>query len=359
MKYLIGDKVKTANAGNGVVCHISGGVDYVHVRTEKHGVVFVHVESLTKLPKYAVGDVVRFKHKKGKNPTVIDKYGFIATIKSCHYDACTLYEYPETYFDRCFEPFDGFRIGDTVWTVKRGKGKIIGNVYDNTKRPFAVDFSAPLGSTLKWYTYDGIFYPKLTNLIPTEAKYKEAIKLQKITVVGESFLEVAKSVAAAFGRTAEQLKKFPSGGVVYQCPPIPEHLIGSREPIKFQVAPSSKFKEGDVVYLKNIPFTPHGVAFPHKYVVNKFDGKYLVTSQDNQRSTWATESDLRLWKETEFEILVDDGITLKSCAGFSQPFCYDEVRFIGKTQEGKDIFSAKTKSMAHTHIFYGTKGDDI
>lgn len=153
---------------------------------------------ICKLPKYAVGDVVRvksFEQIKREFPkleangvcfcTHAGKYdmskfcGKLVTLKPHKYDGLFTIEESNggcNWADDFLEPFDGFRVGDTVWTVKRGKGKIIGNVYDNAERPFAVDFSVPNGIFLRWHTYDGIHYPKLSNLIPTEAKIQRGNK---------------------------------------------------------------------------------------------------------------------------------------------------------------------------------------
>jgi hypothetical protein len=205
----------------------------------------VKEKCIKKLPKYAVGDVVREKIS-GKIYEVTMVLGR-ETYRSG--DVCFL--------ENTVEPFDGFRIGDTVWTVKRGKGKIGGERYGSNKRPFEVDF----GEAYKSYKS-----PKLTNLIPTESLYKEALnktgyafkidvayvsewnpimecvadiehqkkteRLAKIKAAGEAFYQAAKNMAAAIGRTTDQIK-FPSGGVVSDTP----RMIFAGEP--YMVPPKS------------------------------------------------------------------------------------------------------------------------
>lgn len=204
--------------------------------TTRYDMIYlVSHDLIKKLPKYAVGDVVR---------SVVN--GSIFTVKEIgenHYHA-----HEGTCFsENKVEPFDGFRVGDTVFTVKRGKGKIVAD-RESMPRRFKVVFEAD-----KDHPTIICRHPKLTNLIPTEAEYKAATtgfkvdiaivtpynpksnnlietrcnalmaeakkaeKIAKIKAAGEAFYQAAKNMAAAIGRTTDQIK-FPSGGVVFDTP---------------------------------------------------------------------------------------------------------------------------------------------
>ena len=386
MKYQIGDKVKTANAGNGVVCHISGGIDYVHVRTEKHGVVLASVTDLTKLPKYAVGDVVRRNNKQliKCEITSVDQLcdkTYIYTLSDCG---------SARFSESMLITFDGFRVGDTVWTVKRGKGEIVTGCTNDTKRPHCVNYDDG--------KYPKCVYPKLTNLIPTESLYKEALnktgyafkidvavveaydpkdlvakhfeKAEKAAQAMNLIHSAAKIWANAFGRTTDQIK-FPSGGVF--CPePLGEVLGHKFYPItkswedilkesvgsKIQVAPSAKFKVGDAVYFKNIGHSLCATENPNKYIVispNAAGGFVTLKRWDNEAAATCRESDLRLWVETKFthklvgreiktlilNFTPNDFVSIKCL-----PTEYGDMAFYCTTKEGQSI------------ILFGIKGDD-
>lgn len=243
--------------------------------TTRYDMIYlVSHDLIKKLPKYAVGDVVRRNNKQ------LIKCEITSVDQLC--DKTHIYTLSDCGSARFSESmlitFDGFRVGDTVFTVKRGKGKIVAD-RESMPRRFKVVFDAD-----KDHPTIICRHPKTTNLIPTESLYKEALnktgyafkidvayvqeyvakpkneaaerqaeKIAKIKAAGEAFYQAAKNMAAAIGRTTDQIK-FPSGGVVYQCPPIPEHLIVSREPImKFQVAPPkptfSRSAEGKIEFV--------------------------------------------------------------------------------------------------------------
>ena len=281
--------------------------------TTRYDMIYlVSHDLIKKLPKYAVGDVVRFKHKTGKNPTVVDKYGFIATIKGCdvHENICTLYEYPENYTECCFEPFDGFRVGDTVFTVKRGKGKIFAqNSHDDRQFGVRWEIDAPL------YTF-----PKTTNLIPTEAKYKEALN----------------KAGYAFKIDVEYVQEY-----------VAKPYFG-----QIQVAPSPKFKVGDAVYHKgNKLFVKRNmISCPQMVEVGNSCAGY---------TTVVAESDLRIWKETVLtHCLQSDGVTWSDGGpnGWDTKW-YLKIEHL-PNYTNPALFKVTTKS-GNECIFRGIKGDDI
>lgn len=94
------------------------------------------------------------------------------------------------------EPFDGFRVGDDVWTVKRGKG-VIHQCTHEPNRLFQVGFDA---WSNRWC------YPKLYNLIPTEKLYNEAI-LRKGRVLGCQWFidQIIVETAIIFGTKGDDL----------------------------------------------------------------------------------------------------------------------------------------------------------
>ena len=281
--------------------------------TTRYDMIYlVSHDLIKKLPKYAVGDVVRFKHKTGKNPTVVDKYGFIATIKGCdvHENICTLYEYPENYTECCFEPFDGFRVGDTVFTVKRGKGKIFAqNSHDDRQFGVRWEIDAPL------YTF-----PKTTNLIPTEAKYKEALN----------------KAGYAFKIDVEYVQEY-----------VAKPYFG-----QIQVAPSPKFKVGDAVYFDRKKWDVEDVATNECKI--RISANTGSCTREFRAWTVVKESDLRLWVDTkithddEMDVVRND-IWLKDLKS---------PKFIGIHINGKAIFSEDAGN-GKMVIWYGIKGDDI
>lgn len=330
----------------------------------------IRQDKIKKLPKYSVGDVVRRNNKQliKCEITSVDQLcdkTYIYTLSDCG---------SARFSESMLITFDGFRVGDTVWTAKRCKGKIIGDS-QRTLRPFWVRFEND--------TCDRS--PKLTNLIPTEAKYKEALnktgyafkidvafvqeyvakpkneaaerqaeKIAKIKAAGEAFYQAAKNMAAAIGRTTDQIK-FPSGGVVYQCPPIPEHLIVSREPImKFQVAPSAKFKVGDAVYFDRKKWDVEDVATNECKI--RISASAGSCTREFRAWTVVKESDLRLWVETKFT----EGLSSFDDKWVKNDYYIDPswtIMYIGKIV-GKDTFVA-TGLSGSPALFRGIKGDDL
>lgn len=372
--FKVGDKVEVTQQG--IRIHYEIGEKGIVAEILTNGllaVVFggrrevVRPDNIKKLPKYAVGDVVRRNNKQMIKCTVTMVHPDFAYSV----DDCGDLKFRET----DLIPFDGFRVGDTVFTVKRGKGKIFAqNSHDDRQFGVRWEIDAPL------YTF-----PKTTNLIPTEAKYKEALnkagyafkidvayvqeyvakpkneaaerqaeKIAKIKAAGEAFYQAAKNMAAAIGRTTDQIK-FPSGGVVYQCPPIPEHLIVSREPImKFQVAPSAKFKVGDAVYFDRKKWDVEDVATNECKI--RISASAGSCTREFRAWTVVKESDLRLWVETKFT----EGLSSFDDKWVKNDYYIDPswtIMYIGKIV-GKDTFVA-TGLSGSPALFRGIKGDDL
>lgn len=201
--------------------------------TTRYDMIYlVSHDLIKKLPKYAVGDVVRRNNKQ------LIKCEITSVDQLC--DKTHIYTLSDCGSARFSESmlitFDGFRVGDTVFTVKRGKGKIVAD-RESMPRRFKVVFDAD-----KDHPTIICRHPKLTNLIPTEAKYKEALnktgyafkidvavveeydpkdsvakhfeKIEKAAQAMNLIHSAAKIWANAFGRTTDQIK-FPSGGVVF------------------------------------------------------------------------------------------------------------------------------------------------
>ncbi len=379
--------------------------------TTRYDMIYlVSHDLIKKLPKYAVGDVVRSK----SHNQILE----VAEVGTTHYRSKEGHYMSENYI----EPFDGFRVGDTVFTVKRGKGKIVAD-RESMPRRFKVAFEAD-----KDHPTIICRHPKHFNLIPTEAKYKEALNK-----TGYAF-----KIDVACIAEYEAAKKFPSGGVVYQCPPIPEHLIVSREPImKLQVAPSfskkptytrcaegklelvddcgdgtkkycaskfgvceivtycgqkaevaeitwkdgkftysfrsnsfadnipeesicayvapsAKFKVGDAVYYKGVKTTIRALwrIEPHEFM-------YVI--HPNSYECAVPESDLRLWVETKFSYILGSGVCIIPMSQIDMK----SIKYMGKSvippdniEYGDDVFLGKTAS-GKDIILFGTKGDDI
>lgn len=348
-------------------------------------------DKIKKLPKYSVGDVVRRNNKQliKCEITSVDQLcdnTYVYTLSDCG---------SARFSESMLIPFDGFHVGDTVWTVKRGKGKVTGNTMNKSdERQFMVEFENGLRKK---------GFPKTSNLIPTESLYKEALnktgyafkidvavvdeydpkdsvakhfeKIEKAAQAMNLIHSAAKIWANAFGRTTDQIK-FPSGGVVHQCPPRygfykdglpidPICVIKSWQPPapnpyfgQVQVAPSAKFKVGDAVYFKNIGHSLCATENPNKYIVispNAAGGFVTLKRWDNEAAATCRESDLRLWVETKFthklvgreiktlilNFTPNDFVSIKCL-----PTEYGDMAFYCTTKEGQSI------------ILFGIKGDD-
>lgn len=333
--------------------------------------------NIKKLPKYAVGDVVRSKYD-GKIYDITMVLG-VETYRSG--DTCFL--------ENTIEPFDGFRIGDTFWTEKRGKGKIIGESTVFSCRPFWVRFDGEEKDRL----------PKLANLYHTEQKMKEARKdgyAFKIDVAYVTEYKPSCSPKPTYTRTAEvhlelvddgcgekkyRASKFAVGQLVYYAGFIRAIVDGihwndgkftydlrtndcpsglQEDSLSAVVEP--KFKVGDAVYVKNIGHTLKPVEFPNKYIAERYDGEYVVCKRhDGFSHCYVKESDLRLWVETKFKYAVGyrDGKKPKSIE-FSDISAekLKRVKHLGKNTFGDDVFCF-TSTIGVPIIFLGIKGDDI
>jgi hypothetical protein len=341
--------------------------------------------NIKKLPKYAVGDVVRYNGKIATIDEVSDTPPFFLVDI---YGEGRVWALTSELSD-----FDGYKVGDTVWTLKRGKGKIVDNNRDggwSKTRDFFVRFE----SLIKDVT------PKTTNLIPTEAKHKEALDKTgyafKIDVAYVTEYKPSCSPKPTYTRTAEvhlelvddgcgekkyRASKFAVGQLVYYAGFIRAIVDGihwndgkftydlrtndcpsglQEDSLSAVVEP--KFKVGDAVYVKNIGHTLKPVEFPNKYIAERYDGEYVVCKRhDGFSHCYVKESDLRLWVETKFKYAVGyrDGKKPKSIE-FSDISAekLKRVKHLGKNTFGDDVFCF-TSTIGVPIIFLGIKGDDI
>lgn len=275
--------------------------------TTRYDMIYlVSHDLIKKLHKYSVGDVVRRNNKQliKCEITLVDKFcdkTYIYTLSDCG---------SARFSESMLIPFDGFRIGDTVWTVKRGKGKIFAqNSHDDRQFGVRWEIDAPL------YTF-----PKTTNLIPTEAKYKEALN----------------KAGYAFKIDVEYVQEY-----------VAKPYFG-----QIQVAPSPKFKVGDAVYHKgNKLFVKRNmISCPQMVEVGNSCAGY---------TTVVAESDLRIWKETVLtHCLQSDGVTWSD----GGPNGWDTKWYLKieplPNYTNPALFKVTTKS-GNECIFRGIKGDDI
>ncbi len=348
----------------------------------------IRQDKIKKLPKYAVGDVVRRNNKQliKCEITSVDQLcdkTYIYTLSDCG---------SAGFSESMLIPFDGFRIGDTVWTVKRGKGKIVAD-RESMPRRFKVVFEAD-----KDHPTIICRHPKLTNLIPTESKYKEALNKTgyafkiDVAVVEEykpspissdvvdafKYAINAMSIAESLKRYAKIAYKFQSSGVVYQCPPVPKYKFYKnglqicpfteklvwmdKEPTYFgqvQVAPSAKFKVGDVVYFDRKKWDVEDVATNECKI--RISASAGSCTHEFRAWTVVKESDLRLWKETKIKAILDDDTKnmIDTPCELSVFFDKFNVKHVGKNTIGDDVFVLTSKRFNTVRILFGIKGDDI
>lgn len=334
--FKVGDKVEV-NSYNGVVCNVSDSLKKYHVRTERNGVILADEGEMKKLPNFSVGDVVRVD-LKGVNTSnhrpQADYQGKLFTIGEIDGNVYLFSDDPHKqkcgFLEQYLMPFDGFRVGDTVWTAKRGKMKIAGNVI-------------PARGERQWVCTDGHdlwCYPKTSNLIPTEAKYKEPM-------TGGFRIDIA--LVTPCNPTVDVMFSPKKALNIWKYPPCPE--------------PMPKFKVGDAVFYQGKKWevmsikqrTDNPLLRPHiKYDINR------QVTPNGSVSACVNESDLRLWKETKFTHIAafgtDASVRLQKAAHFS-PSDYQSCKYLGKNGQLMDVFHCSTK-YTEVVILFGEKGDD-
>jgi uncharacterized protein YkvS len=303
---------------------------------------------------YSIGDIVRFKDGPCKNPEVEILRNKICTIKSIGDISVQFHELGgSNYTFSCFTPFDGFRIGDEVWTAKRGKLRIISTVNwsaknDTRKRPF-VCIPAGDGKTI----IDGCWYPKLSNLIPTESRYKEVINPK---IPYDVFWAAAPCANSSLGKLYNQLAENNT-----KLAEIMTEVKAKKEAIeRVEVATYPKFKVGDVVCFRNGKHIVAGFTFGAMDDVNRYRlGNHI---------TGVPESDLRLWKDAVFTHIVGSKtntplaknmgeMEVKKVSGLT-PSAYRSCKYLGKNFAGVDTFHCTTNDNCVV-ILFGERGDDI
>lgn len=213
-----------------------------------------------------------------------------------------------------------FKVGDTVWTVRRGKLKIVGEVLGGSKYNRLWACCKHDGSI-----HDGVWYPKSENLIPTEAKYKAAM-------TGGFRVDIA--FVTPYNPTVD---------------------------VKFSASP--KFKVGDAVLYAGKKWevvsikqrTDSAALRPHiKYDINR------QVAPNGGVGACVNESDLRLWKDTKFtQILAtqnNGGYGIFNAA-HKTPNAYLSFSYLGKMWDGQDVFHCINKE-GYSSILFGEKGDD-
>lgn len=296
MKYKVGDKVKAKEFGEGIVCHISGGIDYVHVRTNKHGVIFVRIEDLEKLPKYAIGDVVRANGKI----TIIESVGTLQGVIT--YGVCGV---AWALTEDNINPFDGFQIGDRVWTPKRGFG-LVTDLTTSKKRPYRVCFDA-----------DGEGFG-----FPFRTPKRENIESEEY---GKMMVKLAKKIDAKAVKV------------------LHEEIV------------RPKFKVGDIVYYES-----KTTGKPGKYEVTSVYPDLslrLVGAQNNPAVCLMVDHELvRPWVPTR--ITHNHRMEEMPLGGFlCENVPESKFSFAGKHISGMDIiFEHDPRGI---EVWYGINGDDI
>ncbi len=226
-----------------------------------------------------------------------------------------------------------YKIGDTVWTRKRGKGTITDHShYTAQDRPWRVHFESCVG----------FYSPKAENLYPSEA----AMNADQMKREAFDFAEWFKLVIDKASKPKPPRPPFASGGIVHD-----PHLRG----LDFMFKPDPiqpKFKVGDAVYRNG-----------QKYIVIGISGQdvfyYTIKNEGLTRHS-VKESDLRYWRQTSFHTRVVHNNTTKEFDADrfnTQGFDMKKVKYIGHSH-GSDIFIYNADTN-HATILYGYKGDDI
>lgn len=300
----------------------------------------IRAGDLKKLPKFSVGDKVRRHNVMAKLCTITKVF------PDCSY---TVNDCGDLRFKESdLVPFDGYRMGDEVWTLKRGKAKIIGNTYGDVVRPFACkEYGKPLD--------EGIFYPKLSNLLTeAEYKYKKGFIAKTISCkIDFGGFEKAAKTLREFGEITRKINelKLPSGGVTEKHDWLFNPMVGCSRIIG--IKPQPKFKSGDVVYYHE----NDGRLTTTKWEVSHYSDEMVMIRQMSCGIDYRAkvrESDLRLWKEAEFKTRYYIGVTVTGM----KPNDYSKVTFLGVCPHtGKDVLCGHLEK-GMVDIFHGTRGDE-
>lgn len=203
-----------------------------------------------------------------------------------------------------------YKIGDTVWTRKRGKCRVICEGSGVPNRPYRI------------MNDNGcFFYPKAENLYPSEAAMNLFHGRRRVTI------------------DFSCLEPYPSGWM-------------TTDPIQ------PKFKVGDAVYYKGKKYTireRYWSGEKWKYNMTK-----PIDAESGNLLIGMNESDLRLWKET----VLTHG--LHSNETWVKPAYSDHYQvqphwvlsYLGKII-GYDTFLCTDKNGIAPALFRGIKGDDI
>ncbi len=192
-----------------------------------------------------------------------------------------------------------FKVGDTVWTIKKGIGKIIAGYMDETNRPFCVQWPSGLWS-----------FPKLSNLYRIEAEMIEAKKCN----TGHGWFST-----------------------VGFWPDLPD-------------PPQPKFKRGDKVYYEG-----------KKWDVVSVSNNSCIIVHNSGISHIRPESELRLWKEHELTHCLQY-ISSTWMIGTFNIDRFKRIEFIGNIY-GHDTFIVDRATMIDREevvdrlLFRGKKGD--
>jgi len=289
------------------------------------------------------------------------------------------------------EKLPKFSVGDEIWTLKRGKGKIVADL-ERMPRRFKVVFDAdknhptiicrhpklsnllteaeynnrhtgygfkidvgyvteykakPLHlGKLKWYTDNmvcGIKESLYSQLAITEkgvCKYKSKFGMGEL-------VSYAGCIRAVVDRIHFNEGKFTYDLRTNECPSgVPEYSLSA------VVEP--KFKAGDVVFYDNL------LSNNKKWVVLETIGvatKLRQIDGDRVRECCPNESKLRLWVDTRLTHgLASNGLWV-GCGGKDYPINPTwKLTYLGKVI-GYDTFLCESKGAPE--LFRGIKGDDI
>ena len=203
-----------------------------------------------------------------------------------------------------------YKIGDTVWTRKRGKC----TVADSTGwriRPYRI--KAANGKH---------YYPVAENLYPSEAAMNHAIQ--------DEFIRANPILCGWWN------KSFTCG--LFEIKPDP-------------IQP--KFKVGDAVYRNG-----------QKYIVISISGQdvfYYTIKNEGMTRYSVKESDLRYWRETVLTHCLQITGEWKPTdkIRFFNTEKYDILNYVGNVEEEDHFIGYKKSEPNHPYFFRGIKGDDI